>query len=219
MGFSYGHSLRITVRDFVRNLSKIRARAFPYSFCRAARPENLDLDSYIKLLQQPPEPTKCPISKIKSNNQMDIDVIKSILDLAIASGMAEIEMATEGSAVKVVRRRRAPHQGFAEAVSLPVRPSAPDQSPPQAAASSQASKRVHTVTSLLIGRIHLLKDDGTPFAPRGALMRTGDSIGIVVALGITQKVAATDTGEVIESLVDHLEPVEYGQPLLRLLSG
>lgn len=58
------------------------------------------------------------------------------------------------------------------------------------------------------------------FEPNGleveAKLESGQSVGVIRALGITNEVTANKGGEVVEVLVQSGDPVEYGQPLAKV---
>ncbi|MEH1015202.1 biotin/lipoyl-containing protein [Micromonospora sp. CPCC 206060] len=75
-----------------------------------------------------------------------------------------------------------------------------------------------TVPAPMVGTFYRAAEPGgKPFVEVGEQIRPGQVIGIVEAMKLMNQIAADQTGTVLELLVADGEPVEFGQPLLRLL--
>jgi acetyl-CoA carboxylase biotin carboxyl carrier protein len=48
------------------------------------------------------------------------------------------------------------------------------------------------------------------------VLKEGDVVGIVRAMHVDQEILADKGGKIVEILVEEGQPVEYGQPLIRL---
>ena len=100
-----------------------------------------------------------------------------------------------------------------------------------AASGSQATATVATdaveaepegiiVTAPMIGTFYRAPGPGEPpFADAGDTIENGQTIGIIEAMKIMNEIAADTGGVVVEYLAANGQPVEYGQPLLRLTSA
>ena len=61
--------------------------------------------------------------------------------------------------------------------------------------------------------------DEAPFVEVGDRIRTGQSVCIIEAMKLMNEIEAEVSGQVMEILVMNGEPVEYGQPLMRISPG
>lgn len=55
-----------------------------------------------------------------------------------------------------------------------------------------------------------------PFAEIGDRIKTGQTVCIIEAMKLMNEIEAEVSGQVVEILVQNAEPVEYGQPLMRI---
>jgi acetyl-CoA carboxylase biotin carboxyl carrier protein len=73
------------------------------------------------------------------------------------------------------------------------------------------------VTAPMIGTFYRSPGPGEPpFADAGDTIENGQTIGIIEAMKIMNEIAADTGGIVVEYLAANGQPVEYGQPLMRL---
>lgn len=61
--------------------------------------------------------------------------------------------------------------------------------------------------------------DEAPFVEVGERIRTGQTVCIIEAMKLMNEIEAEVSGQVMEILVANGEPVEYGQPLMRVNPG
>ncbi len=61
--------------------------------------------------------------------------------------------------------------------------------------------------------------DDAPFVEVGDRIRTGQTVCIIEAMKLMNEIEAEVSGQVMEILVKNGEPVEYGQPLMRINPG
>lgn len=61
--------------------------------------------------------------------------------------------------------------------------------------------------------------DEAPFVEVGERIRTGQTVCIIEAMKLMNEIEAEVSGQVMEILVTNGEPVEYGQPLMRVNPG
>lgn len=58
-----------------------------------------------------------------------------------------------------------------------------------------------------------------PFAEVGDRIKTGQTVCIIEAMKLMNEIEAEVSGQIVEILVQNAEPVEYGQPLMRINPG
>jgi acetyl-CoA carboxylase biotin carboxyl carrier protein len=56
----------------------------------------------------------------------------------------------------------------------------------------------------------------SPFVAVGDRVKSGQSVCIIEAMKLMNEIEAEVSGQVMEILVQNGEPVEYGQPLMRI---
>lgn len=89
---------------------------------------------------------------------------------------------------------------------------APSINPP----STNDSKLVE-VTSPMVGTFYRASAPGeAAFIEVGGRVRKGDTVCIIEAMKLMNEIEAEISGSVMEILVQNGEPVEYGQPLVRI---
>lgn len=60
------------------------------------------------------------------------------------------------------------------------------------------------------------KKDDKPYVKLRDMIKEGQQIGSVVTMNVVQQVSSPVAGKLVEILVEDGQPVEYGQPLLRM---
>ena len=54
------------------------------------------------------------------------------------------------------------------------------------------------------------------FVKKRDMIKKGDRIGVITSMNVNHEVISDKSGKIIEFLVEEEQPVEYGQPLVRL---
>jgi len=74
-----------------------------------------------------------------------------------------------------------------------------------------------TVNSPMVGTFYRSPAPGeAPFVEVGDRIRTGQTVCIIEAMKLMNDIEAEVSGQVMQILVENGEPVEYGQPLIRI---
>lgn len=126
---------------------------------------------------------------------LDLDAVRHALEIARRDGFAEIELTAGDDRFHAVLapRKAQPKKQAAEAV--------PDAGP-----------EIKDVKSTLVGyfrpTLHPIQV--------GDRVSKGDVVGVVLALGLPNNVESPYDGEVTEWAVEPDQPVQFGQPILRL---
>jgi acetyl-CoA carboxylase biotin carboxyl carrier protein len=85
---------------------------------------------------------------------------------------------------------------------------------------STMDSKLLEVTSPMVGTFYRAPAPGeAPFIEIGGRIRKGDAVCIIEAMKLMNEIEAEVSGQVIEILVQNGEPVEYGQPLMRVNPG
>lgn len=82
---------------------------------------------------------------------------------------------------------------------------------------SAIDKRLVEVSSPMVGTFYRAPAPGeAPFVEVGDRVRSGQAVCIIEAMKLMNEIEAELSGQVMEILVQNGEPVEYGQPLMRI---
>jgi acetyl-CoA carboxylase biotin carboxyl carrier protein len=146
---------------------------------------------------------------------VDSDVVREMAKLLEETGLSEIEVERGGVRVRVARERpgasnanaNSAPQTRAEAVTPAVEPNSGQEPAP---------KRGTLVTSPMVGTVYLAPQPGAPpFVKLGDEVTDG-TVCIIEAMKTMNPVAAPVAGRIVEILVRDGQPVEFGEPLMRI---
>ena len=150
---------------------------------------------------------------------MDIRKVKKLIELLETSDIAEIEIKEGEEAVRISRASR-----IAPAVAAaPVAAAAPAPAPAANAETEReeppaAAETGNLVTSPMVGTFYRAPAPSSPsYVEVGQQIREGDVIGIVEAMKMMNQIESEFSGVVEAILVEDGKPVEFGQPLVRIV--
>ena len=135
--------------------------------------------------------------------------VRALIEMMSRGGIAELSLQT--SAVKL-RLRTREGMGAANGGSSPSAVVTIAEVP----AAEEAEGTI--VPAPMLGTFYRAPGPGEPdFVDVGEEIAVGQTIGIIEAMKIMNEIAAETGGMIVEFLVESGQPVEYGQPLLRLM--
>ena len=150
---------------------------------------------------------------------MDIRKVKKLIELLETSDIAEIEIKEGEEAVRISRASR-----IAPAVAAaPVAAAAPAPAPAANAEAEReeppaAAETGNLVTSPMVGTFYRAPAPSSPvYVEVGQQVKEGDVIGIVEAMKMMNQIESEFSGVVEAILVEDGKPVEFGQPLVRIV--
>lgn len=158
---------------------------------------------------------------------MDLQKIKQLIDVLMASDLSELEFVEGEHRLHLVRRSRLASPGPSAAGALnpapvPLAPRAPDvPSQPLAAGEEHASpmEAGELVTAPLYGILHLTPTPGAPpFVQLGEIVQRGQTLCVVEAMKMFHEVKAARTATVERILAAAGQEVEAGAALFRLVA-
>lgn len=96
-------------------------------------------------------------------------------------------------------------------------PTAPAPPPAQAAPPAAKDTDLVDITSPMVGTFYRAPaPDEPPYVEVGDRIRVGQTVCIIEAMKLMNELEAEVAGEVVEILADNAQPVEFGQPLMRI---
>lgn len=148
---------------------------------------------------------------------MDIRKIKKLIGLIKETGVNEIELKTGDDSVRITC-----HSGAAApaptvittAAALPEAQPAPAPATAPAPSSSNDTPEGHSVKSPMVGTVYISPTPGAkPFVDIGQHVSVGDTLCLIEAMKMFNKIEADKSGILSARLVDNEQPVEYDQSL------
>ncbi|PSB19727.1 acetyl-CoA carboxylase biotin carboxyl carrier protein [Phormidesmis priestleyi ULC007] len=93
----------------------------------------------------------------------------------------------------------------------------PNGAPSSQSAPPPSNDRLVEILSPMVGTFYRSPaPDEAPFVNVGDRIRSGQTVCIIEAMKLLNEIDAEVSGEIVEILVQNLQPVEYGQPLMRV---
>ena len=149
------------------------------------------------------------------------ELVNELARILDATDLTEIEVEQDDMRIRVSREMA--QQVISHAAPPPMPAPQPNPAPvpearPQPDASvPSASVSDNSVPAPMVGTAYLAPAPGAdPFVRVGAKVTEGETLLIIEAMKVMNQIAAPRTGTVTDILIDDGEPVEFGQPLLRI---
>ncbi|MGD1907465.1 MAG: acetyl-CoA carboxylase biotin carboxyl carrier protein [Leptolyngbyaceae cyanobacterium] len=146
-------------------------------------------------------------------NQTDIS------ELILKSADFELTLRKPGAMTVMAS---APPEVGAPAPAAPSVPVAPSAAPPAAPASAPVppptvDPNLVEITSPMVGTFYRSPAPDEPaFVEQGDRIKTGQTVCIIEAMKLMNELEAELSGEIVEILVENAQPVEFGQPLMKV---
>ncbi|KAE9531151.1 acetyl-CoA carboxylase biotin carboxyl carrier protein subunit [Ursidibacter arcticus] len=151
---------------------------------------------------------------------MDIRKIKKLIELVEESGITELEVSEEEGTVRISRAAPVATQAAVQYVAAPQVAPATTATPatpaPQAVATPAAAAEVsgHAILSPMVGTFYRSPSpDAAPFVEVGKTVKAGDTLCIVEAMKMMNRIESDKAGVVKAILVNDGEAVEFDQKL------
>ena len=149
---------------------------------------------------------------------MDIRKIKKLIELLEASDVAEIEIVEGEESVRIARHSAlvaAPVPVAPAPVAASIPPSAPGAAPTSSVVDDELMPPGSVMESPMVGTFYRSSGPGEkPFVEIGSPISRGDTVCIIEAMKIMNRIEAEHDGTVRAILVEDGQPVEYGEPLI-----
>jgi acetyl-CoA carboxylase biotin carboxyl carrier protein len=154
---------------------------------------------------------------------MDIRKVKKLIELLEESGIGEIEIKEGEESVRISRGISGAPAPVMQPSYAPQPAPAPAPSAPAAPAEAPAADNAddvggHVVRSPMVGTFYRSPSPSSPaFVEAGKTVKAGDVLCIVEAMKMMNQIEADVSGTVEAVLVENGEPVEFDQPLFRIV--
>ncbi|MCX2727011.1 acetyl-CoA carboxylase biotin carboxyl carrier protein [Thermomicrobium sp. 4228-Ro] len=88
---------------------------------------------------------------------------------------------------------------------------------PGTAETAVPTEKLDTIVAPMVGTFYAAPRPGAdPFVRVGDHVEPGQAVAIIEAMKVMNEIVAERAGTIVEILVENGQPVEYGQPLMRL---
>ena len=148
---------------------------------------------------------------------MDIRKIKKLIEMLEASGIAELEITEGEESVRISRYGQTPPMPAMPSPQQAYNPAPPPAASAPAAEAAPASKPApdgKIIRSPMVGTFYNAPaPDADPFVKLGDDIKAGDTVCIIEAMKMFNRIEADFGGKIVEILVENGQPVEYDEPL------
>lgn len=146
---------------------------------------------------------------------MDIRKVKKLIELLESSDIAEIEIKEGEESVRISRGSTSVPAPIA--YQAPAAP-APALAVPAAESAAAAASEENAIKSPMVGTFYRSPSPSSPaYVEIGKHVKAGDPVCIVEAMKMMNQIEADRAGVVQAILVEDGEPVEFDQPLIRIV--
>ena len=151
---------------------------------------------------------------------MDFKLIQKLVALMERGKLAELEVEDKESGLKVRLKSESSVQPQAQAA--PVVHMLHGGAPAMASAATaqgggepaKPAREGKTINSPMVGTFYrAASPEAEPFARSGTRIAPDQTLCIIEAMKVMNEIKAEISGEILETLVENGEPVEFGQPL------
>jgi len=152
--------------------------------------------------------------------EMDIKLIKQVVDLMKRSEICEFEFEEDGFKLRLSSKSdSAPQviQAAAPQAAAPAPAAAPAAEPAATPAAPAEEKGISVIKSPMVGTFYRASSpESPPFVDVGAKAGKDTIVCIIEAMKVMNEIQAELSGTITEVLVENGEAVEYGQPLFKI---
>ncbi|MDG6791010.1 acetyl-CoA carboxylase biotin carboxyl carrier protein [Glaesserella parasuis] len=145
---------------------------------------------------------------------MDIRKIKKLIELVEESGITELEVSEEEGTVRISRAAPAVAPAAVQYVAAPQAAPAPIATPAPAAPAPTAEVAGHAILSPMVGTFYRSPSpEAAPFVEVGKTVKVGDTLCIVEAMKMMNRIESDKAGVIKAILINDGEAVEFDQKL------
>ena len=161
-------------------------------------------------------PAKAPAAPPEPVDE-EVRRLERLLALMKAHGLAELELGSDGRAVRISKTGSA---SFTMPMAAPFAgglPGAASAGPGAPAALKVDKAAGEPFLSPMVGTFYRASSpEAKPFVMEGDAVKADSTLCIIEAMKVMNEIKAETEGKILEILVGNGEPVEYGQPLFQI---
>jgi acetyl-CoA carboxylase biotin carboxyl carrier protein len=150
---------------------------------------------------------------------LDLTELRELLTTLNQTDISELTLKAADFELVVRRGTRvevAPVAAITTTAPSPVALS-PEPAKTETPVSSKSDRKFVDVVSPIVGTFYRSPaPDEPPFVDVGSRIQKGQVVCIIEAMKVMNEIEAEVSGEIVEVLVQNGQPVEYGQPLMRV---
>jgi acetyl-CoA carboxylase biotin carboxyl carrier protein len=151
---------------------------------------------------------------------MDTRKIRKLIELVKETGIGELEVTSGEESVRISCQSSIPAPMAQQVVAAPQPMAAAAPAMEAPAASEPAHVDGHHIKSPMVGTAYLAPTPGAkPFVSVGQHIEVGDTLCLIEAMKMFNKIEADVSGVISARLIDNGTPVEYDQPLFIIDTG
>ena len=137
--------------------------------------------------------------------------VEEVVELATRHNLAELEVESGGTRIRVVRERAPAAPTPAQRAELVAAQHVERHPAPEDLA---ATANLVTVESPMVGTFYRASaPDAAPFVTEGDIIKEDQVLCVIEAMKLMNEIEAKLAGRIAKILVENGQPVEYGQPL------
>ena len=158
---------------------------------------------------QKPEPTA-------AQGAIGVHDVSALIRLMDENQLAEIEIESHGSKIRLVKDRLHAHGGVNSVATEP--PSAPGAAAAHyVPAQDRALDHCKAIISPMVGTFYRAPSpDAPPFVEAGSVVEKGDTLCIIEAMKMMNEIEAEFRGKVARVVAENGQTVEYGESLFMI---
>ena len=159
---------------------------------------------------------------LRKDSQLDLKLIKQVIDLMKRAELSEFELEEEGLRLRLSRKNNDGPPQIVQAAPPPHAGAAP--APGNGEATDESALEEETdvthVKSPMVGTFYRSPSpESDPFVDVGSKVGEESVVCIIEAMKVMNEIQAEVSGTITEALVENGEAVEYGQPLFKVKTG
>jgi len=146
---------------------------------------------------------------------MNLKELKEIIDIVTSKeSIEELELEKSGLRLRI---RRASSSGPTVSVAAPAPALGISAPTPQAPAAQETEEELYYVKSPIVGTFYKSPSPTSePFVSIGDFVEKGSVICIIEAMKLMNEIESDVAGEIVSTLVENGQPVEYGEKLFAI---
>jgi len=148
---------------------------------------------------------------------MTVDEIRELINLAVETGIAELEVQRGENRVRIRRAAFAAPQDFAVAPAPAQQPPPPPETSKDKGHDQPPDPNLTLVKSPIVGTFYESASPGAaPFVRVGERVQPGKVLCIIESMKLMNEIEAETSGIIDSKLVMNGQPVEYGEALFAI---